>query len=258
MNNVIRVSATEFVKEAVRYQDVALSQPVIVTRDGEDRMVMISADEYLRLKRRDREVLGIEDFTAADIEAIRKTATERCGIEMHDQILSSYLMYPDVFTAFNASIRTYGPVSVLPTPVYFYGMAPGDEIAVTIQEGKTLIIRLQTLSETDEEGNVRAFFELNGQPRVVVIPNRGAVAARPARRKADEADARHIGAPMPGSISAILVREDQQVTQGEPLLAIEAMKMEAQISAPRDGRIKTILVRVGEQLDAKDLVIEYA
>jgi pyruvate carboxylase len=63
---------------------------------------------------------------------------------------------------------------------------------------------------------------------------------------------------MPGSISAILVREDQQVTQGEPLLAIEAMKMEAQISAPRDGRIKTILVRVGEQLDAKDLVIEYA
>ncbi len=71
MNNVIRVSATEFVKEAVRYQDVALSQPVIVTRDGEDRMVMISADEYLRLKRRDREVLGIEDFTAADIEAIR-------------------------------------------------------------------------------------------------------------------------------------------------------------------------------------------
>jgi pyruvate carboxylase len=195
---------------------------------------------------------------SADLEAVRKYAAESCGIAFNDQILSSYLMYPEVFTKFNAFIRTYGPVSVLPTPVYFYGMAPGDEIAVTIQEGKTLIIRLQTLSETDEEGNVRAFFELNGQPRVVVIPNRGAVAARPARRKADEADTRQIGAPMPGSISAILVREDQQVTQGEPLLAIEAMKMEAQISAPRDGRIKTILVRVGEQLDAKDLVIEYA
>jgi len=147
---------------------------------------------------------------------------------------------------------------VLPTPIYFYGMQPGDEIAVTLQAGKTMIIRLQALSETDEDGNVRAFFELNGQPRVITVPNRGAVAARPARRKADEADARQIGAPMPGTISAILVREDQVVTQGEPLLGIEAMKMEAQITAPRDGTVKAIFVRVGEQLDAKDLVLELA
>jgi pyruvate carboxylase len=194
----------------------------------------------------------------ADIEAIRKTATERCGIDMHDQILSSYLMYPDVFTTFNAAIRTYGPVSTLPTPVYFYGMKTGEEIAVTIQEGKTLIIRLQTIGETDEDGNVRVFFELNGQPRVIVVPNRTAAATRPARRKADDADPKQLGAPMPGSISAILVRPDQAVTQGEPLLAIEAMKMEAQITAPRDGTIKSILVKLGEQLDAKDLLLEFA
>jgi pyruvate carboxylase len=194
----------------------------------------------------------------ADIEAIRQTATERCGIEMHDQILASYLMYPEVFTAFNASIRMYGPVSTLPTPVYFYGMKTGEEIAVTIQEGKTLIIRLQTISETDEDGNVRVFFELNGQPRVIVVPNRAVAATRPARRKADDADPKQLGAPMPGSISAILVRADQAVTQGEPLLAIEAMKMEAQITAPRDGTIKAILVKLGEQLDAKDLLLEFA
>jgi len=192
----------------------------------------------------------------ADIEAVRATATERCGIEMHDKILASYLMYPEVFTNFNASLGTYGPVSVLPTPVYFYGMKPGEEIAVTIQSGKTMVISLQTLGATDEDGNVRAFFELNGQPRVVTVPNRNAAAARPARRKADDADTKQIGAPMPGSISAILVREDQTVTQGEPLLAIEAMKMEAQLTAPRDGTIKTILVRTGEQVDAKDLLIE--
>ncbi len=68
---MIRISSTEFGKEVGRYQDVALSQPVVVTRNGRDRTVMISADEYSRLKKRDREVLGIEDFTAADIEAIR-------------------------------------------------------------------------------------------------------------------------------------------------------------------------------------------
>jgi pyruvate carboxylase len=192
----------------------------------------------------------------ADLEAVRAAAASRCGIEFHDQILASYLMYPDVFTNFNAAARTYGPVSVLPTPVYFYGMAPGDEVALTIEEGKTLIVRLQTISETDEDGNVRVFFELNGQPRVIVVPDRSAVAARPARRKADEAESGQVGAPMPGSISAILVREDQVVSQGEPLLAIEAMKMEAQITAPRDGTVKHIFVRVGEQLDAKDLLVE--
>jgi pyruvate carboxylase len=195
---------------------------------------------------------------AADIEAVRKTASERCGIEFNDQILASYLMYPEVFTNFNASMRTYGPVSVLPTPVYFYGMKPGDEIAVTLEAGKTMIVSLQTLGDTDEDGNVRVFFELNGQPRVISVPNRNATAARPARRKADDADPRQLGAPMPGSIAAILVREGDSVTQGEPLLAIEAMKMEAQLTAPREGVVKSILVRPGEQVDAKDLLIEFA
>lgn len=71
MTNIIRVSSTEFGKEVGRYQDAALLQPVVVTRNGRDRTVMISAEEYHRLKRRDREVLGIEDFTDADVEAVR-------------------------------------------------------------------------------------------------------------------------------------------------------------------------------------------
>ncbi len=69
---MIRVSSTEFGKEVGRYQDAALSQPVIVTRNGRDRTVTISIEEYRRLKRRDREVLSIDDFTDADIEAVRR------------------------------------------------------------------------------------------------------------------------------------------------------------------------------------------
>jgi pyruvate carboxylase len=61
---------------------------------------------------------------------------------------------------------------------------------------------------------------------------------------------------MPGSIAAVLVREDLVVRQGEPLLAIEAMKMEAQLAAPHDGIVKSILVRPGEQVEAKDLLVE--
>lgn len=74
---MIRVTSTEFGKEVGRYQDAALSQPVIVTRNGRDRTVMISADEYRRLKRRDREVLGIEDFAETDIEAVRRAEPSR-------------------------------------------------------------------------------------------------------------------------------------------------------------------------------------
>ena len=193
----------------------------------------------------------------ADLEAIRAEASKKCGIEMYDQILASYLMYPEVFEKFNASLRIYGPVSVLPTPVYFYGMKPGDSIPVTLQAGKTMVVSLQTLSETDDKGNVNAFFELNGQPRVIAVPNRAASATRPARRKADEGEAKQVGAPMPGSISAVLTQEGQQVKQGEALLVIEAMKMQAQIAAPCEGVVKAILVRPGEQVDAKDLLLEF-
>ena len=192
----------------------------------------------------------------ADLEVVRKDAKERCGIELNDQLLSSYLMYPDVFVNFNSALKINGPVSTLPTPVYFYGMKPGDEISITIESGKTMIVSLQTVGETDENGDVRVFFELNGQPRVISVPNRGATAKRPAKRKADDSDPKQVGAPMPGSIAAVLVREDQMVVQGEPLLAIEAMKMEAQLCAPRDGTVKSILVRSGEQVEAKDLLIE--
>ena len=69
---MIRVSSTEFGKEVGRYQDAALVQPVVVTRNGRDRIVVISADEYRRLKKRDREVLTIDDFTEAEIEAARR------------------------------------------------------------------------------------------------------------------------------------------------------------------------------------------
>jgi PHD/YefM family antitoxin component YafN of YafNO toxin-antitoxin module len=83
---LIRVSSTEFGKEVGRYQDAALSEPVVVTRNGRDRTVMISAGEYLRLKRRDREVLGIEQFTEADIEAVRRASPSSASEAFNDEL----------------------------------------------------------------------------------------------------------------------------------------------------------------------------
>ena len=108
----------------------------------------------------------------------------------------------------------------------------------------------------DEDGNVRCFFELNGQPRTVKIPNRAAAAKHPARRKADEADAGHVPAPMPGVVSTIAVREGQTVAAGDVLLSIEAMKMETQVYAPRDGTIRAVHVTPGAAVEPKDLLAE--
>lgn len=70
---MIKVSSAEFQRNIGRYQDLALTQPVAVTRNGRERTVMISTEEYHRLKRRDREVLGLDDFTDDDIKAIEQS-----------------------------------------------------------------------------------------------------------------------------------------------------------------------------------------
>jgi pyruvate carboxylase len=149
-------------------------------------------------------------------------------------------------------------VSCLPTPVYFYGLEQEDEIFVDIERGKTLVIRCLAIGDTDEKGMVTVFFELNGQPRRVKVPDRvhGASAAK-ARPKAEAGNANHVGAPMPGVISTLAVVTGQEVTAGDVLVSIEAMKMETAIHAERDGKIAEVYVKAGDQIDAKDLLVRY-
>jgi pyruvate carboxylase len=165
------------------------------------------------------------------------------------------MMYPKVFADFAGVQERYGPVSVLPTPIFFYGMKPGDEANIEIERGKSLIIRLQTIGETDEEGQVRVFFELNGQPRIIKVPDRLAAGAIVAHRKAEEGNPNHVPAPMPGSVSSIAVEVGQVVNPGDVLLTLEAMKMETAIHAGAGGKIREILIRPHAQVDAKDLLI---
>jgi pyruvate carboxylase len=191
----------------------------------------------------------------ADLEAARAEAAAVLEGEATDTELASHLMYPKVFAEFAGAQRKYGPVSMLPTPVFFYGMAVGDEISVEIEKGKALVVRLQAIGETDEEGQVRVFFELNGQPRIAKVPNRSVAAARPARRKADESNDGHVAAPMPGSVSSIAVTVGQPIKAGDVLLSLEAMKMETALHASRDGTVSEILVQPGSAIDAKDLLL---
>jgi pyruvate carboxylase len=191
----------------------------------------------------------------ADLASERATAEKRAGRPIDGNELASFLMYPKVFADYAAAERKYGPVSTLPTPVYFYGMQAGEEVSVTIEKGKTLVVLLQAVGETDEEGQVRVFFELNGQPRMVKVPNRAVASMRPARRKAEDGNDAHVAAPMPGAIATVAVRPGQQVKAGDVLLTIEAMKMETALHALRDGTVGEVLVTPGQPVDAKDLLM---
>ena len=147
---------------------------------------------------------------------------------------------------------------MLPTPVYFYGLEQGEEVHAEIERGKTLVIRCLAVGETDEKGMVTVYFELNGQPRRAKVPDRAhGAAGGGARRKAEAGNADHVGAPMPGVVSTIGIQAGQEVSAGDVLVSIEAMKMETAIHADRDGTIKEVLVSNGDQIDAKDLLVVF-
>ncbi|NSX54468.1 pyruvate carboxylase [Parasulfitobacter algicola] len=192
-----------------------------------------------------------------DLEKVRaEVSAELDGKDIDDEDLNGYLMYPKVFMDYMGRHRTYGPVRTLPTKNFFYGMHPGDEISVEIDPGKTLEIRLQAIGETNEEGDVKVFFELNGQPRNIRVPNRMVKSQTAARPKADPGNPNHIGAPMPGVVASVAVQMGAKVKEGDLLLTIEAMKMETGIHAERDAVVKAVHVSPGGQIDAKDLLIE--
>ena len=193
-----------------------------------------------------------------DFEAERARAKEETGWSLSDEDLYSWLFYPKVFTDYAARHEIYGPVSALPTDVYFYGLAPRREVSVQIERGHTLVIRCLAVGETDEEGAVRVFFELNGQPRTVKIENREASASVVRRPKADPANPCHVSAPMPGVVASIAVASGRPVVAGDLLMTIEAMKMETALHAERDGTVAALHVAAGQSVDAKDLLLEYA
>ncbi len=192
-----------------------------------------------------------------DLEATRaRVSAEMDGKTVDDEDLNGYLMYPKVFLDYMGRHRTYGPVRTLPTRVFFYGMEPGEEISVEIDPGKTLEIRLQAIGETDATGEAKVFFELNGQPRVIRVPNRAVKSQTRARPKADPANPGHIGAPMPGIVAAVAVTVGQTIREGDMLLTIEAMKMETALHADRAGTVRAVHAQPGAQIDAKDLLVE--
>ncbi|MGH7686751.1 MAG: biotin/lipoyl-containing protein, partial [Candidatus Dormibacteria bacterium] len=132
---------------------------------------------------------------------------------------------------------------------------PGEEIAVDLERGKTLIVRYLATSEPHEDGTRTVFFELNGQPRSVRVPDKSQAVSRPPPRRIEPGNPRHVGAPMPGTVTTVAATAGSKVARGEVLVTLEAMKMQTAVRAETDGEVAEVLARPGQTVAAKDLLI---
>ncbi|MEI7534072.1 MAG: pyruvate carboxylase [Verrucomicrobiae bacterium] len=197
-----------------------------------------------------------ESLKPLNFKKIAEELSAKLKREATDDDVFSHIMYPEVFAAFTKNENTFGDLSALPTPAFFYGMKPGQEISVEIEAGKTLFIRLVNIGAVDAEGKRAINFELNGMTRQLAIVDRSAKPTIKARQKADSAKPNEVGAPIPGLVTALAVSVGAKVAKGDKLLTLEAMKMQTTIYAPTDGVVDEICVQNGDALESKDLILK--
>ncbi len=203
------------------------------------------------LKVRPGELLKDEDF-----EGTRKYLTDKFNVDINDTDLISYLLYPKVFEEFIQHRIEYDDTSFIPTKTFYYGMEPSEEISVVIEEGKTLLIKLFAVGEMEADGRIPLLFELNGQSRPVRIKDKSANVLHVARQKAELSDENEIGAPLSGKIVKYHVKQGDKVKKEQPLFVIEAMKMQTNIKALKDGTIDKIVISENNRVEAGDLVLK--
>ncbi len=197
-----------------------------------------------------------ESLKPLNFKKIAEELSAKLKREATDDDVFSHIMYPEVFAAFTKNENTFGDLSALPTPAFFYGMKPGQEISVEIESGKTLFIRLVNIGAVDAEGKRAINFELNGMTRQLAIVDRSAKPTIKARQKADSAKPNEVGAPIPGLVTALAVSVGAKVAKGDKLLTLEAMKMQTTIYAPAAGVVDEICVQNGDALESKDLILK--
>ncbi|MFD1929002.1 pyruvate carboxylase [Sporosarcina siberiensis] len=191
-----------------------------------------------------------------DFELLLTQLSEKLGRPSTEHEALSYAMYPKVFDEFSAINKEFGDVSVIKTPEFLYGLRLGEEIEVEIEKGKTLIIKLVSIGEPQSDATRVLYFEMNGQPREVIIEDMNVESDHVRKVKADPTNETHIAATMPGTVLKVAVSKGAKVKRGEHLLITEAMKMETTIQAPFSGTVKEIYVTAGESISTGDLLIE--
>jgi pyruvate carboxylase len=183
---------------------------------------------------------------------------EKVGHKVDDRALISNILYPHVYPEFDKHRQEYSDTSVIPTPIFFYGLEAGQETSIEIEPGKTLIVKLNAIGKIHPDGTRHIYFDLNGNARSVVVRDRSVVTDEVAREKTDKGNPKHVGAPMPGKVLKLNVKAGDEVKAGDVLMVTEAMKMETNIKAKEDVKIAEVKFKEGENVEKDDLVIVFA
>lgn len=191
-----------------------------------------------------------------NFDVLKEQLAKEAGGVVSEYDVLAYALYPKVFLEYLQTMNQFGNISVLDTPTFFHGMRLGEEIEVEIETGKTLIVKLVSIGQSQPDGTRTVYFELNGQPREVVIKDESIKSTVAAKRKADPKNEAEIAATMPGTVLKVLVAKGETVKKGDHLIITEAMKMETTVQAPFSGSVKDIYVKSGEAIQPGDLLIE--
>jgi pyruvate carboxylase len=187
-----------------------------------------------------------QELSEEDEAALRSPGVER-------QATLNRLLFPGPTKQFEAHREEYGDTSRLSANQFFYGLRQGEEHRVKLERGVELLIGLEAISDPDERGMRTVMCILNGQLRPVQVRDRNIAAEIPAAEKADRSNADHIAAPFAGVVT-VNVPVGYKVSAGQTIATIEAMKMEAAITAPKAGTVQRIAVLNTAQVEGGDLL----
>jgi pyruvate carboxylase len=198
------------------------------------------------------------DFEAVRTEAAGLVKGEPVERPVTDREVLSRVLFPEVYRDFAKHRTEYGDTSGLDTATFFYGPSPGERVAVDIEHGKTLIIRLISVGDVHPDGTRPVVFELNGHAREVRVRDLGVAVSAAVRTKADPTRWQEVGASMPGKVLKVLAQAGDLVAKGADLLVTEAMKMETSVRAPKHAVVEEVLVNQGDAVEAGDLLVRLA
>ncbi|ABR46806.1 pyruvate carboxylase [Alkaliphilus metalliredigens QYMF] len=200
------------------------------------------------------EMLEPEDF-----QAIQQHLKDKHKLTPTKQDMLSYALYPKVFEDYLEYLKDYGDFSRMGSDIFFHGLEEGETCEVEIAQGKVLILKLLHIGRLNNTGHRNVIFEVNGNRREVQIldKDRGSEISVDAIKMADPHNKLEIGASIPGTVLKVLVKEGDTIKAKEPIIILEAMKMEASITAPVSGVIESILVKEKQQVQSGELLIKF-
>lgn len=192
-----------------------------------------------------------------EFPAFKRKFKQGMGRELQITDFISYKLYPKVFVdAYDKHIK-YGNVMSIPTKNFFYGMEVGEEIMVELDRGKNVLVSLVLMGDPDDNGNVNLQFKVNGQGRNVLVKDNSISVEKKENVKIDSNNVKHIGSPLQGLLSNLLVKKGQSVKKNQPLFVIEAMKMETTVTAIAEGKVDYIQLSAGTMVHSDDLVLAF-